>query len=350
MKKIGVKKAMGILVLLMVTAMLLTGAKEAVALPRDGTVSVLGTFSLERNGEKIPNGGIIDLQPNVPVSLDVIPGYLRPIQVATSGDHTYSYVSVTVGVIEGNQTIGGGTVTLDYGTITRTLQINTQNVVDGVLKIQLKSTVVDADGPRGEWNTEVFSLRVRVLPTMNMNYFFIPHGMNVRDGNGNEVTSLRMTAGSTRELYVEVDDYGNDDDPSNDYRVFAVNESKLERVIEKKSGIEVASALPNLLGLTPVPTMTVPPRTITMLKVSASNPGGTQSSNYDPVFTEFVYRLTFTGKLGNGATLNGISVETPHVSVTVTADDDAGGGGTCDVLGLGVAVLAIPPLFIRKRS
>jgi hypothetical protein len=110
----------------------------------------------------------------------------------------------------------------------------------------------------------------------------------------------------------------------------------------------------NLLGLTP-DAVDALPRTVSRITISAVNMGGTQDSNYADQYAQFSYHLAYTGTLGGGTTLNNITVGTQPVNVQVIARDDAGGtfddaGGTCDTLGLGLAALAIPLAFVRKKS
>jgi hypothetical protein len=186
--------------------------------------------------------------------------------------------------------------------------------------------------------------------------------MSLRNNRGEKITSLVMTAGTTRELYAEVDDYNNDGDLSNDYDVFPVNNPVISPIVvpDNATALQGRSTTPTLLGLTPdLPTLEIPPRTIARVNITALNPGGDQSSNYNDVYTNFVYQITFNGTTGSNVSLNSVLpnggvIQTQRVSVLIHAYDDAtgdfdDGGGTCDALGLGVAVLAMPLLFIRKK-
>jgi hypothetical protein len=84
------------------------------------------------------------------------------------------------------------------------------------------------------------------------------------------------------------------------------------------------------------------------------------SDEYEDVYASFTYQITFNGTTGNGTALNSVLpnagvFQTQTVNVLITAMDDAtgdfqDGGGTCNALGLGVAALAMPLMFIRKKS
>ncbi|MDR2180723.1 MAG: hypothetical protein LBP21_10475 [Synergistaceae bacterium] len=179
------------------------------------------------------------------------------------------------------------------------------------------------------------------------------------------MSSIYMEATQTKELYAAVDDYLNDAYPDNDYDVYPVNSSTFNMapvvLPESDSDLTGTSTTPTLVGLTPTPpTLQIPPQTIARVRITARNPGGDQSSNYQPVYTDFVYQITFAGTTTGGVPLanflpNGGVVQTPRVSVVIFAKDDATGtfddaGGSCDFLGLGALALLIPAVLVRRKK
>ena len=189
----------------------------------------------------------------------------------------------------------------------------------------------------------------QVTYNFKFNWVWIqPKSISLLDENGNKVGPFRMTAGETRTLYVEVDDYYNDGDIENDFNYF---EPGLITNVTYTDPIEVADTIHV--------TCTVPPVSISdngnlpirlsVLTVTALNPGGTQQSTYDPRYATLRWGLTYTLSAGGTQGIN-----TPSVSIRVDARDDAGdfedGGGTCNAVGLGSLALVIPFVFLRKRK
>jgi hypothetical protein len=182
-------------------------------------------------------------------------------------------------------------------------------------------------------------------------YAFVPQSISLRDEKGNKVTSLYMEATQTVELYVEMDDYLLDGDPTNDYVLFELEDGSITVTLDIPNAtvLQGTSTIPTLLGLTPdLPTMLIPPRTIARVRLTARNTGGTESSTYQPVYTDFVYRFTFAG-------MSSWPIETSRVSVVILALDDATGtlddaGGTCNFLRLGALTLLVPVALIRRKK
>ncbi len=102
------------------------------------------------------------------------------------------------------------------------------------------------------------------------------------------------------------------------------------------------------------------PRRLTPLTITATQQGGDDSSKFPEQYATLSYKLTHrrvgSGGISDDVVVTGIEPETPLLNVTVRPRDQGGkngdnGGGSCDALGLGTALLALPALglVIRRR-
>ena len=102
------------------------------------------------------------------------------------------------------------------------------------------------------------------------------------------------------------------------------------------------------------------PRRLTPFTITATQQGGDDSSKFPEQYATLSYKLTHRRSGGGGISddvvVTGIEPETPLLNVTVRPRDQGGkngdnGGGSCDALGFGTALLALPALglAIRRR-
>jgi hypothetical protein len=272
-------------------------------------------------------------------------------------------LDVTVGLTEESPTLDGVTIRMRYSPTSKILEITPQGPANGLLYIQLVNNVTDLNGTKSVY-TEAYPIILNSSLSTDFRYVFVPKSMSIRDESGNKVASVYISATQRKDLYAEVDDYLSDGYPDNDYSVYPVTSTTLNMApivnSESEADLVGTSTIPTLVGLTPdLPTMLIPPRTIARVTITAMNPGGDQSSNYQPVYTNFTYQITFGGTTNNGVSLSSILpnagvIQTPPVSVVVLAKDDATGtfddaGGTCNLLGLGTLALLVPVALTRKK-
>lgn len=104
------------------------------------------------------------------------------------------------------------------------------------------------------------------------------------------------------------------------------------------------------------------PRRLTPLTITATQQGGDDNSKFPEQYATLSYKLTHrrigSGGISDDIVVTGIEPETPQLNVTVRPRDQGGkngdnGGGSCDALGLGTALLALPALGLvirRKRG
>jgi hypothetical protein len=166
----------------------------------------------------------------------------------------------------------------------------------------------------------------------------------MRDENGREVTTVQMEAGEVRTFYVEVDDYYNDNILDNDYNYVYPDNITYGSEITNTSAIAVSDTVPygviHNVG-------DILPRRVSTLRVTALNPGGNQDSNYNDMYANLAWVLTYTPMQQ--------TAETQTISILVTARDDAtgdyeDGGGTCNAAGLGSLGLLLSLAFVLKRK
>jgi hypothetical protein len=355
----NVRKAIAVLVMLVV-ALLCGSVEEARAAWTQ--VSSIRIFSLTKeDGTPLNPGDIVQIQPTGILRLRLIPQEYYTNLV--SGDFR-----ATVGITSESTEQGG--VQLFYnpppmGSDIGVVEITASSAtVDQIISIQLTTTITPLEGEEIEHRTSVFYLRLQSNLAFDFNYVFVPKSITLRDERGRKVSSIYMEATQTRELYVEADDYLNDGYGDNDYTMHPVVSSTLNMAptvqSESEADLMGTSTIPTLVGLTPtLPNMEIPPRTIARVRITARNPGGDDSSNYEPVYTDFVYQISFAGMTTGGVSLanflpNGGVIQTPPVSVVIVAKDDATGsfddaGGTCNLLGLGALILLVPVALIRRK-
>ena len=104
------------------------------------------------------------------------------------------------------------------------------------------------------------------------------------------------------------------------------------------------------------------PRRLTPITITATQQGGDDNSKFPEQYATLSYKLTHrrigSGGISDDIVVTGIEPETPQLNVTVRPRDQGGaggdnGGGSCDALGLGTALLALPALGLvirRKRG
>jgi hypothetical protein len=232
-----------------------------------------------------------------------------------------------------------------------------------MIYIQVTTTVPGAS----DYVSDSFPLHVQTpsgtggLPAPELSYVYIPRSIRLRHLDGKDASSLVIEATKNATLYVDVDDFGRDGNPLNDYVIFPVSPQNIQitgRLNTDDEAIVVgSSSYSPLIGQTPD---SPPPTRLGTVTLHARNAGGTESSGYDPLYTEVRYELAFAGTTASGANISNImpgdngetTLQTPWVSVTVTPHDDGdgGSGGTCGVLGMGATALMILPLaFLRKK-
>lgn len=345
---------------ILVCLLAFAGVREASAAEIDSETSVLSTFDLLRNGVVIPQNATLYIEPNATIILEVDPTSFIDWPVATSGDPRN--VSQTLGVAPDcqNQTVGDATVNLHYNIYSDELLITANGIVDGTLKVQMQTTVTDLNGAK-TYLTDVYSLRLKTGPVTDLYYLYVPKSISIRKSNGDKVSNVEMTASKSRTYEVWADDYNKDGVVDKyDYDVFPVNDIEMVPTVESENESDLmgVSSTPNLLGLTP--TMTKYPTKIATITITARNPGGDQSSAYDPVYTDFYYQIAFSGTTGSGVELDRVlpnegEIQTPPVSVRINALDDAGGdgedsGGSCSVFGAGALLFLVIPLSLRRKA
>jgi hypothetical protein len=349
-----VRKTISVLAILVV-ALLCMGVEEARAAYTE--VSSIHTFSLTKeDGTPVTAGSTLQIEPTGLLRLTLTP--LDYYTNLISGDVRSGTVGINPDLVD------QGSVHLYYNT--GIVEITTNNAaVDQLISIQLVTTITPVEGTAISNNSEVFYLRLQSNLATDFNYLFVPKSMRLVDERGTRVTSIYMEAAQTKELYAEVDDYLNDGYADNDYDVYPVSSNTFNMAPTVQSAAEASlmgtSTTPTLVGLTPtLPTMMIPPRTIARVTITSRNPGGDQTGNYQPVYTDFAYQITFGGTTTAGVSLANILpnagvIQTPRVSVVIYAKDDAtgtfdDGGGSCDFLGLGALALLVPAALIRRKK
>ncbi|MDR1979622.1 MAG: hypothetical protein LBQ42_12885 [Synergistaceae bacterium] len=355
------RKAIGVLAVLVVV--LLCGV-EVRAAEHDDVHPALVEFTVSRNGVEIPRGGLLEVRANELVTLELIPLSYYPTPVLISGDRELNLTEV-IGMTDAtaNQSVDGVNVHIFYDDNLQTFDITAEGPVDGEISLQLITTITDLNGAQTVIST-LYPIRIKTSLSADFRYLFVPKSMSLVDGRGRKVSSVYMTATETRELYVETDDYLSDGYSDNDYNVFPVSSTTLNMaptvLSTTESDLSGTSTIPTLVGLTPdLPTLEIPPSTIARVRITARNTGGDQSSNYQPVYTDFTYQITFGGTTTGGVALSSVLpnagvIQAPRVSVVITAYDDAGGsfddaGGSCNLWGLGALALLAPVMVVRKR-
>jgi hypothetical protein len=175
-----------------------------------------------------------------------------------------------------------------------------------------------------------------------------PKSITLRDANGHPVNFIQMTAGTTREFYVEVDDYLNDGIIENDFNYVSPEN------ITYSANLTGSGAAVNATAVTDTPPLVLIHRTgnnlptrLSTLKITALNLGGTQDSPYNDLYVGVSWGVTYLPSQQ--------TVSTQTLSILITARDDAGGsyddgGGTCNVTGLGSLALLLSLAFLRKSK
>ena len=231
------------------------------------------------------------------------------------------------------------------------LSVTTSGVVDGVLQVQLTYDNAGVEG--GIKYSNEFRFRLQTGPVSDLHYLYVPKGMKFIDENYNTVTSIRMEASRTRQLYVTPDDYNGDGRiDASDYDVYPVNNLVMQPTVSQSGLITGVSTNPELTGLTP--SDYTYPRRIAKVTLSAINQATTEDA-----YTTAYYQITFGGTTGSGIPVQNILpdsgvIRTPEISILVYPRDDAGdgddSGGTCSSLGMGVLLLGAPLLWGLKRK
>lgn len=100
------------------------------------------------------------------------------------------------------------------------------------------------------------------------------------------------------------------------------------------------------------------PRRLTPLTITATQQGGDDTSRFPEQYATLSYKLTHRrsgrGGISDDVVVTGIEPETPQLNVTVRPRDQGGaggdnGGGSCDAMGFGTALLALPALGLAVR-
>lgn len=329
-----------------------------VALAAEGerNIQVVQTFDLYLNGVHVPPASTLKIAPGETIILEVRKVGMQTITV--SGDD-YPVVELT----NNSSTLtGSGTVHMFYNTSLSELNITAANVVDGTAQIQLEINVQGGDGTvfKGPYYTQTYPLRLRTQETPELNYLFVPKSIRLTDTNYKPVDNIRIEASKTRLLYAVAEDYNkNGVLDKDDYDVIPVNNLVMRPSVETDADDTATgtSSMPTLTGKTP--TMAVYPRRIADVTIKGLNEGGDADSDYLIKYTEVFYQIEFGGTTGSGVDVKDIipndgKIETPRLSVAVTPLDDGGNGsdsgGSCNALGLGMLLLAVPALSVLGKA
>jgi hypothetical protein len=185
-------------------------------------------------------------------------------------------------------------------------------------------------------------------PTTNGAWLHVPKSISLRHPDGSRVGDggQLIIEAASREMifYVEVDNLPGE----NNYDLYNISGGEVTEVLITGPGLTAHHITYYSSMVTQRSSDTVA-TTIARVSLSARNPGGTQGSPYDPIYSYFQFEWQFNFTHGGGNTAAERNIRTQEISVRIDPLDD-GPDGSCSTLGLGILAFAvIPMLFLRKK-